>query len=57
MRGVWILLEHMKWKKGTDGSGVGGKGEERVEEALSPSLLYTSMEGGLRERPHFIQLL
>lgn len=23
MRGVWILLEHMKWKKGTDGGGGG----------------------------------
>lgn len=25
MRGVWILLEHMKWKKGTDGGGAGGR--------------------------------
>lgn len=25
MRGVWILPEHMKWKKGTDGGGVGGR--------------------------------
>lgn len=24
MRGVWILLGRMKWKKGTDGGGVGG---------------------------------
>lgn len=41
MRGVWILLEYMKWKKGTDGGGVGGKGEkrDRAEEALSPSPL------------------
>lgn len=32
MRGVWILLEHMKWKKGTDGGGVGGrkKNKKRV---------------------------
>lgn len=29
MRGVWILLEYMKWKKGTDGGGVGGKGEKK----------------------------
>lgn len=38
---VWILLEYMKWKKGTDGSGVGEKEKkrERAEEALSPSLL------------------
>lgn len=28
MRGVWISLEHMKWKKGTDGGGVGGRGGE-----------------------------
>lgn len=25
-RGVWISFEHMKWKKGTDGGGVGGRG-------------------------------
>lgn len=29
MRGVWILLEYMKWKKGTDGGGVGGKGKKK----------------------------
>lgn len=35
MRGVWILLEYMKWKKGTDGGGVGGrKKRERAEKAL-----------------------
>lgn len=31
MRGVWILLEHMKWKKGTDGGGVGGRREKKKE--------------------------
>lgn len=30
MRGVWILLERMKWKKGTDGDGgVAGKGGKK----------------------------
>lgn len=41
MRGVWIFLEYMKWKKGTDGAGVGGKGEkENVQRRRSRLLCY-----------------
>lgn len=29
MRGVWILPEYVKWKKGTDGGGAGGKEKKR----------------------------
>lgn len=40
MRGVWILLEHMKWKKGTDGGGCvgGGKKIKRGVHAFSAVL-------------------
>lgn len=51
MRGVWRLLEYMKWKKGTDGAGGGGK-EKKKENAQRRRAAV--VEGEPRERPHFI---
>lgn len=43
MRGVWILLEHMKWKKGTDGGGcVGGGKKIKREDRCSRILCCTT---------------
>lgn len=54
MRGVWILLEHMKWKKGTDGGGVGRRKKRERGYVFTYSLLCSSHIGGdSRERLNF----
>lgn len=54
MRGVWILLEYMKWKKGTDGSGVGEK-EKKKRTRRGGALAFSAVvEAEPRERLHFI---
>lgn len=62
MRGVWRLLEYMKWKKGTDGAGGGGKEKkkkrERAEEARcccrgrtkGASTFYPAIVGGEKKK-------
>lgn len=43
MRGVWILLEHMKWKKGTDGGGVGGRKKEKEKKERVGVLAFSAV--------------
>lgn len=59
MRGVWILLERMKWKKGTDGDGgVAGRGGEiKREDRCSRILCCATATQDSRERLHFAQQL
>lgn len=53
MRGVWILLEYMEWKKGTDGGGVGGQEKKRT--CRGGALAFSAVvDGEPRERLHFI---
>lgn len=56
MRGVWILPERMKWKKGTDGGGVGREGkkrQDRCSRVLCWSTNQAHRRGDSRERLHF----
>lgn len=41
MRGVWILLKHMKWKKGTDGGDAGGRKKMKRQDRCSCILCCT----------------